>query len=140
MQEIKICLNRSMIYEQTRICHSVTPCWAFVVLVCVGAIQRIPLSALARNSHKGFAHVISHKSGRTMEGRSERRQKSQQKGAEENSQLEIEVQRKTQSAEGGSEKMEAGQRRESTEVKKTTVKTYWPSEAGLTNARRCQHC
>ena len=36
----------------------------------------------------------------------------------------------------GSEKMEVGQRRESTEVKKTTAKTCWSTEAGLTNARR----
>ena len=31
----------------------VTLCWAFVVLVCVDASQRIPLSALVRNPHKG---------------------------------------------------------------------------------------
>ena len=51
-------------------------------------------------------------------------EESQQKGAEENSRLEIEVQRRTQSEEGGSENMEAGQRRQSTEVRKTTAKTY----------------
>ena len=33
---------------------TVTLCWAFVVLVCVGARQRIPLSALARNPQKGL--------------------------------------------------------------------------------------
>ena len=45
-------------------------CWAFVVLVCVGASQRIPLSALARNPHKGPALEISHETGRTREWRS----------------------------------------------------------------------
>ena len=59
-----------------------------------------------------------------------------QKKAEENSRLEIAVQRRTQSTEGGSEQTEAGQRSESTEVRKTTAKTCWPTEAGLTNARR----
>ena len=59
---------------------------------------------------------------------------------EENSRLEIAVQRMTQSAEGSSEKMEVGQRRESTEVRKATAKTCWPTEAGLNNARRCQYC
>ena len=37
-------------------------------------------------------------------------------------------------------KMEAWHRRESTEGRKATAKTCWPTEAGLTNARRCQHC
>ena len=78
----------------------------------------------------------------TRERRSQRRQGefSWQSMAGENSRLEIVVHRGTQSAEGGSEKMEAEQRRESTEIRKTTAKTYWPTEAGLTNARRCQHC
>ena len=40
----------------------------------------------------------------------------------------------------GQEKMEARQRRELTEVRKATVKTCWPTEAGLTNVRRCQYC
>ena len=68
----------------------------------------------------------------TREGRSERRRES----AEEDSRIEIAVQRRTQSAEGGSEKMETEQRRESTEVRKTTAQTCWPTEAGLTNARK----
>ena len=46
----------------------------------------------------------------TREGRSQRRQRvSWQRRAEENSRFEIAVQRRTQSAEGGNEKMEAGQ-------------------------------
>ena len=35
-----------------------------------------------------------------------------------------------------SEKMDVGQRREWTEVRKTAAKTCWPTAAGLTNARR----
>ena len=47
------------------------------------------------------------------EGRSQRRQRvSWQRIAEENSRLEIAVQRRTQSTEGGSEKMEVGQSRD----------------------------
>ena len=38
------------------------------------------------------------------------------------------------------EKMEDGQRRESTEIRKATAKTCWLTEARLTNTRRCQHC
>ena len=41
----------------------------------------------------------------------------------ENSRLEIAVQGRSQSAEGGSEKTEVGQRRESIEVRKTIAKT-----------------
>ena len=60
------------------------------------------------------------------EGRSEKKQRERERieKAEENSWPEIAVQRRTQSTEGGSEKMEAGQRRESTEVRKTTAKTW----------------
>ena len=47
----------------------------FCLGVCVGASQRIPLSVLARKPHKGPAREISHETGRTMEGMSERRQK-----------------------------------------------------------------
>ena len=39
--------------KPTGIFSPVTLCWAFVALVRVGASQRIPLSALARNPHKG---------------------------------------------------------------------------------------
>ena len=35
---------------------NVTRCWTFVVLVCVGASQMIPLSVLARNLHKRPVH------------------------------------------------------------------------------------
>ena len=52
-----------------------TLCWAFVVMGCVGASQRISLLALARNPHKGPGREISHETGRTREGRSERREK-----------------------------------------------------------------
>ena len=43
--------------------HSMTLCWAFVVLVYVGASQRIPLSALSRNPHKGPEREISRETG-----------------------------------------------------------------------------
>ena len=77
-------------------------------------------------------------SGGGKEGPREDREDSWQSRTEENSRLEIAVQRMRLSAEGGSEKMDIGQRRESTEVRKATAKTCWPTEAGLTNARRCQ--
>ena len=38
--------------------------WVASVSVGVGARQRIPLSALARNPHKGLAREISHETGR----------------------------------------------------------------------------
>ena len=59
--------------------------------------------------------------GRKVREKTERDQLT--KEGEENSRLEIAVQRIGQSAEGGSEKMEVGQRRESTEVRKVTAKT-----------------
>ena len=90
---------------------------------CVGVCQTIPWFVLARNPHKGDRKW-------TKEERSERGQKKESAVGS----------RRDQSTEGGSEKMEAGQRRESTEVRKTTAKTCWHAEAGLTNARRCQHC
>ena len=102
----------------------------------VGATQMISLSVLAQNSHKrawGRDFPQDRKWGR--EGRSERRQREWLKTeAEENSRLEIAVQRMTQLA-GGSEKMEVGQWRESTEVRNVTAKICWPTEAELTNAR-----
>ena len=70
---------------------SLTLCWAFVVLAFVGASQRIPLSALARNP----ALEISHETERTREGRPQRRS-SQQKGAAETSRHERSVKRRTQ--------------------------------------------
>ena len=42
---------------------TVTLCLTFVKLVCVGASQRIPLSALARNPHKGPEREIFHETG-----------------------------------------------------------------------------
>ena len=77
------------------------------------------------------------KAGRKVREKTER--VSRQRRAKETSRLEIAVQRMRQSAEGGNENMEVGQRREPTEVKKMTAKTCWPTEAGLTNAKRCQH-
>ena len=74
--------------------YSVTLCVA-PVPVCVDSSQRIPLSVLVRNPHKGFAREISQETGRTREGRSARpvdrrgksreRQNCQQKGAAETS-------------------------------------------------------
>ena len=85
---------------------------------------------------------ISHKTGseRGKESPREDWEGSWQNREEETSRLEIVIQRMRQSAEGGSEKMEVGQRREPTEVRKMTAKTCWPTEAGLTNMRRYQHC
>ena len=53
-------------YERKRFgCKSVTQWVAFVsVSVGVGDSQRIPLSVLARNPHKGLACEISHETGR----------------------------------------------------------------------------
>ena len=45
-----------------------------------------------------------------------------------------------QSAEGGLRRWKQGREERRTEVRKTTAKTCWPTEAGLTNMRRCQHC
>ena len=59
--------------------------------------------------------------GRKIWGKSERAKGSWQRKAEENSRLEIAVQRRTQ------------------EVRKMIAKTCSPTEAGLTNARRSQH-
>ena len=93
-----------------------TLCWPFIVLVCVCVCggQRISLSALVWNSHKGLEGKISHKTGsgggREVPEKTER--VSWQRRAEENSRLEIAVQRRTQSAERGSEKMESEQSRD----------------------------
>ena len=71
---------------------------------------------------------ISHETG--SEGRKEGpREDRKQRRAGENSWLEIAVQRMRQSAEGGSEKMDVGLRREPTEVRKMAAKTCWPTEA-----------
>ena len=69
--------------------------WVATVSVCVRASQRIHLSVLARNPHKGLAREISHETGRTRKGRCQRSvgmreqsregEHSQQKGAEETS-------------------------------------------------------
>ena len=102
---------------------------------------RFRLSVLAWNPQKEPEDEICRKtgSGGGKEGLREDRDSICQSRAEENSRLEIAVERMTQSAEGGSEKMEVGQRRESTEVRWATAKTCWPTEAGLTNAGRSQH-
>ena len=109
--------------------NAVTRCGAFVVWVCVGASQMTSLSLLARNPHKGLAREISHeiRSGRGKEGlreqsagESSQEKDSQQKGAEQVSQ-----------------EMRVGQRGDqSTEVRKAAARTCWPTDAGLTNARR----
>ena len=52
-----------MIDKNNRIKHTVTR-WVSFVSVGVGANQRIPLSVLARNPHKGLAHETSHGTGR----------------------------------------------------------------------------
>ena len=54
-------------------------------------------------------------SERGKEGPREDREGSRQRKGEEDSRLEITVQKRTQFAEGGSEKMEPGQRKVSTE-------------------------
>ena len=106
-------------------------CWRHSLSVLTWSLQKGPEGEITRETgSRGW-----------KEGpREDRERASWQRKAEENSRFEIAVQRMTQSAEGGCEKTEVGQRRESTEVRKTTAKTYWPTEAGLTNARRCQHC
>ena len=93
-------------------------CWAFIVSVCVGASQRILLSVLARNPKKGPAHEISHEpgSGWRKESPWEYRRSESAEGSRR------ELSAWYSSPEGGCEKMEAGQRRESTEVRKTTAK------------------
>ena len=53
-------------------CHYSVTLWVASVSVCMGASQRTPLSVLARNLHKGLAREISHETGRTREGRSQR--------------------------------------------------------------------
>ena len=63
------------------------------------------------------------RSGGGKEGLREDKKSQLTKEGEENSRLEIAVQRMTQSAEGSSKKMAVGQRRESTEVRKATAKT-----------------
>ena len=85
------------------------------VSVCVDATQTISLSFLARNPHKGPEDEISceSESGGGKEGPREDRESSWQRRAEENSWLEIAVQRMTQPAEGGSEKMEVEEEEES---------------------------
>ena len=68
--------------------------WVTSLSLFVGASQRIPLSVLVRNPHKGLAREISHETGRMREERSlrsvgrrgeSREGHSQQKGAEETS-------------------------------------------------------
>ena len=75
----------------------------------------------------------------TREERSQRKQReSVDKGGWR--ELSAEGSRRDQSAERDSAKMRVGHRGDqSTEVRKTTAKTCWPTEAGLTNTR-CQHC
>ena len=86
--------------------------------VCVDASQRFSLSVLARNPHKGLARVISHETGRTREGRSQRsvgkREEKETVGMTEQSREghSAEGDGRDQWAEGGSQKMKAGQRRE----------------------------
>ena len=70
--------------------QAVIRCWAFVAWVCVGASQRISLSVLVRNPHKG--PVRKTRSGRRKIGPRDIRQESQsrkghsqQKGVEQNS-------------------------------------------------------
>ena len=53
--------------------YYVARCWGFVVWVWVSASQKIPLSVLARNPHKGFACEISHETGRGRGPRLNRR-------------------------------------------------------------------
>ena len=68
--------------------------WVASISLCVGASQRIPLSVLARNPHKGLVHEISHEIERMREGRSQRsvgrrgqsrEGRSQQNGVDETS-------------------------------------------------------
>ena len=98
------------------------------VSVCVGASQWNSLSVLARNPHKGPAREISHKTRnrRGKEGPREDRKTQSAKGS-----------RRDQSTEQVSQEMRVGQRGDqSTEVRKVAAKTCWPTDAGLTNARR----
>ena len=60
--------------------RSVIRCWAFVVLVCVGASQTIPLSVLARNPHKGPVRETGSRRGK--EGPKEARKTVRRKSKE----------------------------------------------------------
>ena len=51
--------------------------WAFVVWVWVGTSQKIPLSVLAQNPHKGLAHKISYE---TRRGREKEVPRAEQRG------------------------------------------------------------
>ena len=81
--------------------------------VCVGASQRISLSVLARNALKGPAREISHETGRTREGRSQRTtsRREQQRPVGMRGQSR-EGHSRQKRAEGGSQEMKAEQRRE----------------------------
>ena len=78
--------------------------WVVSVSVCVGASQRISLSFLARNPHKGPAREIFHETGSGRWKVAPREEDSQQKGAAETSRHERSVKRRTQTAEGRAEK------------------------------------
>ena len=63
--------------------------------LCVFSSQRIPLSVLARNPHKGFVREISHETGSEGGKEGPREGHSQQKGAEEDSRQERAVKRRS---------------------------------------------
>ena len=93
-------LGISALFELTLFCDTM---WPFVVLgVCMCAGQRISLSALARDLLKGPNGEISRETG-SGGGKEGSRESSRQQRAEEDDRLEIAVQGKDPSAEGGSD-------------------------------------
>ena len=74
---VKIVLFLAIQFSVSTQFTSIVTRWVAFVSVCVGVGQRIPLSVLARNPHKGPEGEISRKTGNGREDR-----ESQQKGAE----------------------------------------------------------
>ena len=111
-----------------------TLCWPFLWLVCVWAGQRISLSVLAQ---KPTLRARSSARPEVDEGKKvpeKIERASLQRKAEENSRFEIAVQRRTQSAEGGSEKMEAGQSRDES----VFLMIWWKFRAKYTPSIACK--
>ena len=96
--------------------------------VGVGASQRIPLSVLARNPHKGLAREISHE---TRRGRGKEGPRAVKRGRQS-----TEVDRPRQrTAKSSQENREFDRREQSTEVGGGLLQGPVDSKAGLANVQ-----
>ena len=117
-------------YSKLILLYTSVTLWAASVSVCVGASQRISLSTLARNPHKGLGCEISCETG-SGRGKEDAREVSWQRIPEEDS--------RQKGAEGTSRQnrsvreMKAGQKREKNRSQKDDCRL---TEARLTYARK----